>query len=62
MTPKISVILPVHNRADVLSRAIESVLDQELREFELIVIDDGSTDASANVAERFDDDRIQLIR
>jgi glycosyltransferase involved in cell wall biosynthesis len=62
VNPKICVILPVHNRGDVLARAIQSVLDQELREFELIVVDDGSTDASADVVERFDDDRIRLIR
>lgn len=62
MTPKISVVLPVHNRADVLPRAIQSVLDQELAAWELLVVDDGSTDASVAVAERFNDPRIRLIK
>ena len=62
MTPRASVILPVHNRADVLPRAMRSVLEQELRDFELIVIDDGSTDTSAAIAESFEDERIRVIR
>ena len=62
MTPPVSVVLPVHNRADVLPRAIRSVLEQELRDFELIVIDDGSADTSADVAESFEDERIRVIR
>jgi glycosyltransferase involved in cell wall biosynthesis len=62
VTPKVSVVLPVHNRADVLRRAIESVLKQDLKDFELIVIDDGSTDNSAELVETFRDDRIHLIR
>lgn len=62
MTAKVSVILPVHNRADVLARAIKSVLDQEFRDLELIVIDDGSTDNSAQIARSFEDERVRLIR
>jgi glycosyltransferase involved in cell wall biosynthesis len=62
MTAKVSVILPVHNRADVLARAIESVLDQEFRDLELIVIDDGSTDSSEQIAQSFGDERVQLIQ
>jgi glycosyltransferase involved in cell wall biosynthesis len=62
VTAKISVILPVHNRADLLPRAIKSVLDQEFRDLELIIIDDGSADNSAQVAASFGDARVRLIR
>lgn len=60
--PAISVIVPVHNRADVLPRAITSVLGQDWHDFELIIVDDGSNDESAAVAGSFADDRIRLIR
>jgi len=62
MTAKVSVILPVHNRADVLPRAIRSVLDQQFRDLELVIIDDGSSDNSAEIAQSFGDERIRLIR
>ena len=61
MTPAVSVILPVHNRADTLGRAIQSVLDQSYRDFELVVVDDGSKDASADIVKGFDDPRVHLI-
>jgi glycosyltransferase involved in cell wall biosynthesis len=61
MNPAISVILPVHNRAGLLPRAIASVVEQSLADFELIVVDDGSTDASLDVARSSDDPRIRII-
>lgn len=60
--PSISVILPTYNRADLVSRAIESVLDQTFEDFELIVVDDGSTDETKQVVDRIDDPRIEYIR
>jgi len=42
--PKVSVIIPTYNRAHLLARAIQSVLDQTYNDFELIVVDDGSID------------------
>ena len=61
MNPRISVVLPVHNRADVLARAIQGVLDQRLKDFELVIVDDGSTDDSVRVAKSFKDKRIELV-
>jgi glycosyltransferase involved in cell wall biosynthesis len=46
MTPRISVVIPAYNREATIGRAIESVLAQTFGDFELIVIDDGSTDST----------------
>lgn len=61
--PLISVILPVYNGEKYLADAIESVLAQTFTEFELIVIDDGSTDSSNIILQRFqqEDRRIRLL-
>jgi len=52
-TPLVSVVLPVYNRAATVARAVESVLAQSFRDFELIVVDDGSTDGSRAAVEAF---------
>jgi glycosyltransferase involved in cell wall biosynthesis len=56
--PRVSVILPVYNAERFLARAIESILAQQFTDFELIVIDDGSTDRSAEVIAQFKDRRV----
>jgi glycosyltransferase involved in cell wall biosynthesis len=53
--PLVSVIIPVFNGERFLAQAIESVLAQDHRQVEIIVIDDGSTDGSREVAEAFED-------
>lgn len=60
--PRIAVILPVYNGEPYLDEAIRSVLDQTYTDFQLVVIDDGSTDRSAHIVEGFSDPRIRLIR
>ena len=62
-TPTVSVIMPVHNRHDLVRRSIESVLAQNMTDFELLVIDDCSTDKTAEVVEEFcSDPRVHLHR
>jgi glycosyltransferase involved in cell wall biosynthesis len=59
--PKFSVVVPTYNRAGIINRTIQSVLDQSLQEFELIIVDDGSTDNTRRVVESFRDSRIRYI-
>ena len=62
VAPVVSVVLPTYNRAPVISRAIRSVLDQTYRSFELVVVDDGSNDATLERVACLDDRRIRCIR
>ena len=59
--PKVSVIITTYNRADILPRAVGSVLVQTYQDFELIIVDDCSMDNTPQVAASFDDRRIRLI-
>ena len=61
--PKISVIIPVYNTGGILGQTINSVLNQTFRDFELILVDDGSTDVSGEVCDSFaqQDPRVVVI-
>nr|WP_317892752.1 glycosyltransferase [uncultured Sphingomonas sp.] len=61
-TPTVSVLIPVHNRAHLVGDAIRSILSQRFGDFELVVVDDGSTDDSVAVVEAFGDPRIRVVR
>lgn len=60
--PTVTVIIPAYNAAAFVAEAIESVLRQSYSNFELIVIDDGSTDDTASVVATFRDDRLRLVQ
>jgi glycosyltransferase involved in cell wall biosynthesis len=59
--PLISVILPVYNGADYLSDAIESILSQTFKDFELILINDGSSDNSLSIAQVYKDQDSRVV-
>ena len=58
--PLVSVIIPTYNRGWVLREAIDSVLAQYFKDFELIVVDDGSTDNTGEILYSYDQDLIVL--
>lgn len=59
---KVSVIITTFNRANLLRRAIESVLAQEYKDFELIVLDNNSKDDTENIVKKFNDSRILYVK
>ena len=60
--PVVSVVIPTYNRAELLPRTIDSVLDQTFEKFEVIVVDDDSMDDTADVVRQYNDDRVHYIR
>ncbi|MEQ8927042.1 MAG: glycosyltransferase [Fulvivirga sp.] len=60
MKPLLTVVLPVYNAGKTIRKAISSILNQTFKEFELIIINDGSTDDTLSAIRSFNDDRIRL--
>jgi glycosyltransferase involved in cell wall biosynthesis len=60
--PKVSVVIPTYNRSQYLARAIRSVLGQSFQDFEIVVVDDASTDNTPQIVRSFQDPRIRYFR
>ena len=60
-TPTVSVCIPTYNGEQYVDRTIRSVLAQTYKDFELVVRDDGSTDATLDVVQRIDDSRVRIV-
>lgn len=58
---KYSIIIPVYNAAPYISKCIESVLNQGIEEYEIIIVNDGSTDDSSTIIKSFDDSKIRYF-
>ena len=63
MNPTVSIIVPVYKAETFLSRCIDSILNQEYRDFELLLVDDGSPDSSGEICDTYarNDSRIRVI-
>jgi glycosyltransferase involved in cell wall biosynthesis len=59
--PAVSIILPTYNRCETIERAVRSVLEQSFEDFELIVVDDGSGDSTAEVIRSLRDQRLKAL-
>lgn len=59
--PHVSIVMPVYNSGQFVAESIRSLLDQTYRDFELIIVDDGSTDDSAEIISGFADQRIRIL-
>jgi glycosyltransferase involved in cell wall biosynthesis len=60
-TPSVSIVIPLYNKARHIARAIQSALNQTYSDYELVIVDDGSTDDGVKVTEAIRDPRIRLI-
>jgi len=61
MNVRISVIIPLYNKEKFIEETLHSVLNQTFTDFEIVIVNDGSTDGSVNIINLFNDDRIRVI-
>jgi glycosyltransferase involved in cell wall biosynthesis len=59
--PLVSIIIPTYNRNNILERAVKSVIGQTFQDFEILIIDDASTESPEKIVDSFNDDRINYI-
>ncbi|GAG76177.1 unnamed protein product [marine sediment metagenome] len=60
--PSFTVVIPLYNKALHIKRTLQSVLEQNYKDFEIVVVDDGSTDGGVNIVKQINDNRIRLIQ
>ena len=60
--PHFSVIIPLYNKAPYVRKAVESVVEQTFGDWEMIIVDNGSTDSSGDIVTNYNDYRIQIVR
>ncbi len=59
--PRVSIVVPAWNAADFIEKTLSTVAAQTFRDFELIVVDDGSTDGGREVVDRIADSRLRVV-
>ena len=62
MTDTVSIIVPVYNAEKYIKETIDSVLKQTYTDWELLLVDDGSKDASSDIIKSYNDERIKLFK
>jgi len=61
-TPEISALMSCHNSAEFIEETIESILEQDLKDFEFVIVDDASTDNTSEIVQRYTDPRIKFFQ
>ena len=60
--PKISIIVPMYNSEKYIKKCLESILNQTYEDFEVLLVNDGSTDKTESIVNRYNDKRIKYIK